>query len=163
MWMITVLIFCTQFHTWNKIEGMMDYPGKAFFYHQFFNQFRSDLENGSLCSFITAWFRCSMITRLVLIMLCCVVVCARSGLCAAAVCVPAVESVWVWAHGGVDGPGRREHRRPRSNGRSTVQPGTQLRQLQVNPCLYYCLSVWCVSVSSTAEPSVSLLYFCHRL
>lgn len=96
-------------------------------------------------------------------MLCCVVVCARSGLCAAAVCVPAVESVWVWAHGGVDGPGRREHRRPRSNGRSTVQPGTQLRQLQVNPCLYYYLSVWCVSVSSTAEPSVSLLYFCHRL
>lgn len=30
MWMITVLIFCTQFHTWNKTEGMMDYPGKAF-------------------------------------------------------------------------------------------------------------------------------------
>lgn len=84
---------------------MMDYPGKAFFYHQFFNQFRSDLENGSLCSFITAWFMCSMITRLVLInaVLCCCV-CPQRTLCCCCVrpssgkclSVSSRRSGWSW-------------------------------------------------------------------
>lgn len=90
----------------------------------------------------------------------CVVVCIHSGLCAAHVCIPAVEGVWVWAHGGVDGSGRREHRRPWTNGGSTVQPSTQLYQLQVNTaCVFPSVSqsVCFIHQSSTAEPAVCLL------
>lgn len=90
-------------------------------------------------------------------MMYCFVVFVHSGLCAADVCIPAVDGVWVWAHGGVDGSGRREHRRPWTNGRSTVQPCAQLHQLQVN--IKNCLTP--VLYNDTHE--TSQMFSCHLL